>query len=259
MSYRFSSTDKWRDSWFSRLTPEEKLLFLFLLDNCDLAGFYEVDNRMISFLTGLNEQQIIGAFKGLIRGYLGAKGTGWIWIKNFLRHQKNTPLNEENNAHKHIIQLILAQKQRFNEHPEIMGLISAPKQGLISPIGKGKVKVRSVLDSESFEKFWSAYPKKKSKGSAQKWWTVNKPGTDTVEKMIVTIGKLKGTKDWQKDGGQFIPHPATWLNSRGWEDEVEFVTKQITAPTEEEIRKRGYVDQTDFYGAKIDQGNANRG
>jgi len=24
--------------------------------------------------------------------------------------------------------------------------------------------------------------------------------------------------DWRKDSGQFIPHPATWLNAKGWED-----------------------------------------
>ena len=220
MAYRFSSTDKWRDSWFSRLTPNEKLLFIFLIDNCDLAGFYEVDNRMISFLTGLNEQEIIGAFKGLLRGYLGAKGTGWIWVKNFLRHQKNLPLNPLNNAHKHIIELLQSQVTRFGENAEFKGLISAPKQGLLSPIGKGKVKVRSVLDSESFEKFWKEYPRKVSKGDAEKWWKSNNPGGDLLNRMLATIGKLKNSEGWEKDNGKFIPYPATWLNAKGWEDEL---------------------------------------
>lgn len=219
MAYRFSSTEKWKDSWFSRLTPNEKLLFLFLIDNCDLAGFYEVDTRMIAFLTGLNEEQITGAFKGLLRGYLGAKGTGWIWVKNFLRHQKNLPLNPLNNAHKHIIELISAQLVRFQNNSEIKALISAPKQGLLSPIGKGKVKVRSVLDSGSFEKFWSAYPKKKSKGDAEKWWTTHAPTPELLEIIISSIEKLKESGDWKKENGQFIPYPTTWLNSKGWEDE----------------------------------------
>lgn len=219
MAYRFSSTDKWRDSWFSRLTPNEKLLFIFLIDNCDLAGFYEVDNRMISFLTGLNEQEIIAAFKGLIRGYLGAKGTGWIWIKNFLRHQKNLPLNPANNAHKHIIELIKSQMQRFEENAEFKGLISAPNQGLLSPIGKGKVKVRSVLDGESFEKFWKIYPKKKSKGDAEKWWAANKPTDELLKTILESVEKLKKTDEWLKDGGKFIPYPTSWLNSKGWLDE----------------------------------------
>ncbi len=39
--------------------------------------------------------------------------------------------------------------------------------------------------------------------------------------MLIAIEKAKQTKDWQKDGGQYIPYPATWLNARGWEDEIE--------------------------------------
>ena len=26
--------------------------------------------------------------------------------------------------------------------------------------------------------------------------------------------------DWEKDDGRFIPHPSTWLNAHGWEDEA---------------------------------------
>ena len=29
----------------------------------------------------------------------------------------------------------------------------------------------------------------------------------------------------QKDGGQFVPHPTTWLNQRRWEDEVDTIPK----------------------------------
>ena len=26
--------------------------------------------------------------------------------------------------------------------------------------------------------------------------------------------------EWKKSGGEFIPYPASWLNARGWEDEL---------------------------------------
>lgn len=32
------------------------------------------------------------------------------------------------------------------------------------------------------------------------------------------LERWKGSRDWLKDGGQFIPHPATFLNQRRWED-----------------------------------------
>jgi len=42
MSYRVTDTDKWNDTWFNTLSPNAKLLFFFLVENCDNAGFYEV-------------------------------------------------------------------------------------------------------------------------------------------------------------------------------------------------------------------------
>lgn len=72
-----------------------------------------------------------------------------------------------------------------------------------------------------FDIFWKAYPKKKSKGDAEKWWKKNKPSKELLIKIVAAIGRLKQTADWKKDNGQFIPYPASWLNSKGWEDETE--------------------------------------
>ena len=37
--------------------------------------------------------------------------------------------------------------------------------------------------------------------------------------MLQAIDRQKQTTAWRKNNGQFIPHPATWLNNRQWEDE----------------------------------------
>jgi predicted phage replisome organizer len=75
-------------------------------------------------------------------------------------------------------------------------------------------------EEDLFNLFWKAYPKKKSKGNAEKWFKKNKPNKALVDLMIAKIEELKKTKEWQKEKGQFIPYPASWLNSKGWEDEV---------------------------------------
>lgn len=75
--------------------------------------------------------------------------------------------------------------------------------------------------NELFNKFWKAYPKKVSKGNAEKWFKKNKPTSELVEIMISKINLLKNTEQWKKSDGQFIPYPATWLNAKGWEDEVK--------------------------------------
>ncbi len=138
---RFSETTKWDDPWFRGLKPPEKLLFLFLVDSCNNAGFYEIDMPSMVFKTGMTEGAIQGACKGLARGIKGA--SEWLWIRNFLRHQKNYPLNPENPAHKQIIELCKDQSERFLECPEFKefarGFKGASK-GLASPIGIGNGK-----------------------------------------------------------------------------------------------------------------------
>lgn len=69
-----------------------------------------------------------------------------------------------------------------------------------------------------FEIFWKAYPKKKGKQDALKAFLKVKVPLDTL---LTSLEKQKRSADWQKDGGQFIPFPATWLNGARWEDEID--------------------------------------
>jgi len=86
-------------------------------------------------------------------------------------------------------------------------------------IPKDKIKPirasRSVVDAD-FNRFWALYPKKKSKGSALKAWAQMQPPIDAI---VSALGWQVNQPGWKKDGGQFIPFPATWLRARGWEDE----------------------------------------
>ena len=29
------------------------------------------------------------------------------------------------------------------------------------------------------------------------------------------------TEQWKKDNGKYIPYPSSWLNAKGWEDEIQ--------------------------------------
>ena len=137
MAKRFTDTNKWTDPWFRKLTPNEKLVFMYLVDNCDMAGFIELDLEVISFHTGIQISPLQGAIKGLTRGYIEANG--WLLIRNFLRHQKNDKLNPQNNAHKNIISCINSKLSIFYNNQDFTNWL-APNLGLISPTGKGNGK-----------------------------------------------------------------------------------------------------------------------
>ncbi len=71
----------------------------------------------------------------------------------------------------------------------------------------------------TFEQFWKAYPKKKSKGQAEKAFFKINPDEQLLAIIIATIERAKKSEDWIKEKGKYIPYPATWLNAKGWLDE----------------------------------------
>ena len=72
-----------------------------------------------------------------------------------------------------------------------------------------------------FDQFWAAYPKKTAKPDAIKAYGKIKPDEALLARILSAIQKQKQTAQWQEDGGRFVPYPATWLNGRRWEDEVQ--------------------------------------
>lgn len=82
-----------------------------------------------------------------------------------------------------------------------------------------KICYLSCEKDDLFDQFWAAYPKKRSKGAARKAWDKLHVNPTMQATILRAIERAKQSEDWQKDGGQYIPYPATWLNAEGWEDE----------------------------------------
>lgn len=76
--------------------------------------------------------------------------------------------------------------------------------------------VRAEVYSPDFLAFWNAYPRKVAKGAAWKVWQRLSP---PLPALMAALEWQRRTLDWTKDGGAFVPHPATYLNARRWEDE----------------------------------------
>jgi hypothetical protein len=140
MAYRFTNTEKWGDSWFSTLKPNEMLLFLYLCDNCDIAGFIEINHKRWASDLNLTLSNIEKASKGLQRGFIFSADGSCLFIRNFLKHQKNLPLNESNKAHIGILKRFELYRYKFGYEDIdtfIQSPIKAPSKGLRSPTGIG--------------------------------------------------------------------------------------------------------------------------
>lgn len=68
-------------------------------------------------------------------------------------------------------------------------------------------------NESEFETFYSTYPRKVSKANAERAWKKQKC---VLSEVLPSLQKQM--KAWNDP--QFIPHPATWLNGRRWEDEI---------------------------------------
>lgn len=92
--------------------------------------------------------------------------------------------------------------------------------------------VAGVDYSKAFLAFWDLYPNRKNKGSAYKAFKKIKP--DEYAAVKSGLEAAKKCQQWIKNNGEFIPHPATWLNARGWEDE----SKSIMEYNQEDFLRR---------------------
>lgn len=49
MAKRFTDTSKWGDVWFSELSTEHKLIYIYILDNCDQVGVWQPNFKLAEF------------------------------------------------------------------------------------------------------------------------------------------------------------------------------------------------------------------
>lgn len=89
-----------------------------------------------------------------------------------------------------------------------------------------KAPVHQQADVDGFDSFWKLYPRKEAKALAVKAWKKAKVNGE-VASVLASLAKQKN--NWTDP--KFIPHAATWLNGRRWEDE----------PTAEQKEARDWI------------------
>jgi hypothetical protein len=75
--------------------------------------------------------------------------------------------------------------------------------------------------SAGFDEFWKVYPRKRAKGDAERAWKRLHPDESLRAAILEAVAKQLQSDDWRRENGQYIPYPASWLNSRRWEDGTE--------------------------------------
>lgn len=84
-----------------------------------------------------------------------------------------------------------------------------------------------------FCKFWDIYPgvRRRAKPACWRKWQTIKPDDEMVEQILRALRACSETREWKKDGGQYVPAPLVWLNQGRWEDDYQEVEKHGESQT----------------------------
>jgi hypothetical protein len=151
------------------------------------------------------------------------------------------------------IQIVNFEKHQNPHVKEAPSTIPAPESPGASMVRAGERHIRATLtpssltpdspllkkdscppavDDQGFKQFWDAYPKtkKKKKQDALKAWKSTKKIRPSLEILLESVHRHCKTFDWEKEGGQYIPLPATYLRSGCWDDDLAVFTGRSSDP-----------------------------
>ena len=125
MAKRFTDTEKWKKPFIRGLQGPYKLLWLYICDDCDHAGIWQVDIEVAQIRIGekISRIEAIKAFGDKI--VMFDDGNKW-FIPSFIEFQYPSGLNPDNRAHSSIIHLL----EKYN-------LTKSKNKPLVSP-SKGR-------------------------------------------------------------------------------------------------------------------------
>ena len=104
MAKRFTDSDKWKKGFIRGLPAKFKLLWLYILDDCNHAGIWDTDFEVASIRIGskISEKEACKVFAEQIKIF--DKGNKW-FIPKFIDFQYGT-LNENSRPHQAVIKLL---------------------------------------------------------------------------------------------------------------------------------------------------------
>lgn len=261
--------------WFSELPLRLRFLYIYLLTKCTKTGIFEVNLRKMTYDLNDGSQvtrdDIFKSFGGRIRPLGDSKGIFPEYIAfNWMREK---PLDPSRNPLHRGLQQELAKygltfakvnamsKKKLlrwvGEESEVANdddtdthtgsaVVGAARQ-FVKPKPEPPGTSMTAKDAEElFESFWRAYPscsrKVNKKVCHDKFVRILKNSNDGVSIFNQIMSGLKkwiASKDWNKDGGQFICAPLVWLNQERWTADVE------SDPTRRIVEKKPVVVKAD--------------
>lgn len=243
--YRYVDTDFWKDDYIFGLAPLEKFLFHYLLTNpaATICGVYRVPIRIIVFETGIPEPEVKQIIERLTNdGKITYVLQGWVCLINKPKYLVNINAKQRTGVEREIgevpPEVISTLPIPYTEGMQRLGIAFNNLNSNLNPdirlepkpssskaeASSATTQTAGQVKSQSFDLFWSAYPRKVKKKEARQIWIRN--GLDAKAREIIDfVQKAKETKAWREK--EFIPHPTTFLEGEQWTDDLQAYAGKI--------------------------------
>jgi hypothetical protein len=194
-NYRQIHTKIWRDNWFLELDTDEKLLFIYLFsnDNSNLAGIYELNERIIQLETGLDKtriREILNKFKLANKVHFQ---DGIVWIVNMQKYHSNAGTKVQKNIESIILDLPdceIKQKYCIANNIQLENTLSNSTDTLSYSKSNSKSNSKSESKSNESDEIWLSFS-----AAFQELTNIKPKPTPPVVAMLTKFQELSVTVD----------------------------------------------------------------
>lgn len=230
MAKRFIDTNLFRSGFIKSLSPEFKLFWVYIINDCDHSGIWETDFEVAELRLGI-KLDLEKLKKSLTNKIVVLDGGQKWFIPAFIEFQYGK-LSLQNRVHNSVI----SNLKKFNLINEDLTI-----KPLTSPLQRAKDKDKDkdmdmdkdkdedkdvgteTLDCEvypTFDDFWNLYDRKEDKKDAiKKWEKLNQLEKEYIMSFIPNYKLSLSDLKYQRN-------PVTFLNKRTWENELPKTTPQ---------------------------------
>ena len=207
MAKRFTDTDKWKKGFMKSLSTKYKLLWLYIVDDCNHAGVWETDFEVASIRIGskISENEAIKHFAEQIRIF--DNGDKW-FVPKFIDFQYGQ-LNSNSRPHQAVIKLIEKYDLYSIKGVDNIDTTDSPKTSLkrfkkptTEEIQSYCTERKNNVDSMKFFNFYESNGWKVGKNAMKDWkasirtWesnSINKSNSDS--KIGNQLNSWQGARD----------------------------------------------------------------
>jgi hypothetical protein len=217
MAKRFTDTEKWKKPFIRGLQGAYKLLWLYICDDCDHAGIWQVDMEVAAIRIGekIDIKEAIKSFDEKI--IIIDKGNKW-FIPSFLEFQYPSGLNSDNRAHNSVIILLEKYNLRISKDKPLispsegsmdMDMVKDMDKDMVKAEKKVKFKENILLTQKEhlqlvaefgekhvtdFYEYLAAYKIEKSYKTKSDYLTIKRWVVDAILKQNKTASPKIGNK-----------------------------------------------------------------